>query len=206
MKTNWKLCLLIFWEFFKIGPVTFGGGYAVIPMIEHQMVRKKNWLSREEATDVFALAGSVPGAVAINSAMFIGQRLAGVFGAVAAMTGMMFPTFLFVMILSILFYVFQGNPYVEAAFIGIRPAIVALIVYAGIRIYRTAVFDKSTMTIAVMLLLALLIIHFHPLAVILCGGLAGISIMIMKKKLGLAVNLEKKQPKAKKEGGLDRAG
>ncbi|MDQ7861293.1 chromate transporter [Peribacillus frigoritolerans] len=85
---------IIFGPFFKIAPVTFGGGFAMIPLIENEVVEKRKWMKSEEVTDVFALSQSVPGAVAINSATFIGHRIAGMKGAMAAMIGC-FITYLF---------------------------------------------------------------------------------------------------------------
>src|SRR4051812_20212818 len=102
MKAQWKMLFQLFWTFFKIAPVTFGGGFAMIPLIEKEVVEKRKWLKSEDVTDVFALSQSVPGAVAINSATFIGQRIGGIKGAIAAMIGVSLPTFLIVLTLGIL--------------------------------------------------------------------------------------------------------
>lgn len=94
MKKDMKLLGQIFISFLKIGPVTFGGGYAMIPLIEREVVKNKQWLKIEDVSDVFALAESVPGAIAINSATFIGHRIAGIRGAICAMLGVLLPLFL----------------------------------------------------------------------------------------------------------------
>src|SRR3954452_9702015 len=134
-----KVLFQIFWTFFKISPVTFGGGFAMIPLIEKEVVEKRKWLTSEEVTDVFALSQSVPGAVAINSATFIGQRIGGVRGAIAAMIGVSLPTFFIVLLLGVLYFFIQDNPKVVAAFLSIRVSIVAIIVYAAVKIAKTAI-------------------------------------------------------------------
>lgn len=120
-RSQWLLILDIFFTFLKIGPVTFGGGYAMIPLIEREVVIRKKWVDGSDVTDVFAVAESVPGAIAINSATFIGYRIAGFGGAIAAMAGVMLPTFCIVVMLSLSFLAVKDHPKVEAAFEGIRP-------------------------------------------------------------------------------------
>ncbi len=191
MEKEWKKLLQIFWTFFKIGPVTFGGGFAMIPLIEKEVVDKKNWLKREDVTDVFVLAQSVPGAVAINSATFIGKRIGGTRGAIAAMLGVSLPTFLIVLTLGSLYSLFQSNPKVVAAFLSIRASIVALIVYAAIKTGKTAIVDKSTFALMVAGIPVLFFIH--PILAIVSGALAGIVITTVKEKLGCKVNFDKKK-------------
>ena len=149
MKEQWKILFQLFWTFFKISPVTFGGGFAMIPLIEKEVVEKRKWLKSEEITDVFALSQSVPGAIAINSATFIGQRIGGIKGSVAAMIGVSFPTFLIVLTLGMLYFFIQDNPKIEAAFLAIRASIVAIIAYAAIKTAKTAIIDKTTFGIMI---------------------------------------------------------
>ena len=106
----------------------------MIPLIETEVVEKKKWLKSEDVADVFALSQSVPGAVAINSASFIGHRISGVKGAIAALIGVSLPTFLIVLSLRLSYFLIAGNAKLEAAFMAIRPAIVAIIVYAAIKV------------------------------------------------------------------------
>ncbi|MBD8136762.1 chromate transporter [Bacillus sp. CFBP 13597] len=193
MKGQWKTLFQLFWTFFKIAPVTFGGGFAMIPLIENEVVEKRKWLKSEEVTDVFALSQSVPGAVAINSATFIGHRIAGMKGAMAAMIGVSLPTFLIVLFLGFVYFFIQDNPKVESAFISIRVSIVAIIAYAAIKIGKTAVVDKSTFCI---LIAGIPVLFFlHPVMVILAGALAGIVTISIKRKLGYDVKMDKKDRK-----------
>ncbi|MCJ8007018.1 chromate transporter [Lederbergia wuyishanensis] len=191
MNPNWKLILQIFMTFLKIGPITFGGGYAMIPMIEREVVTKKKWLENREVADIFAIAGSAPGAIAINSAVFIGYRIAKIRGAFAALFGVLLPTFLIVILLSITFIYVKANPIIEAAFEGIRPAVVALIAFAGYKIGLTALYDKATIVTAILTIVALFYLNIHPALIIIIGIITGIILVKVKNALGFTTKLEK---------------
>ncbi|MEH7306298.1 chromate transporter [Neobacillus drentensis] len=184
MKEEWMKLFQIFWTFFKIGPVTFGGGYAMIPIIKKEVVDKKKWVRTEEITDVFAIAGSIPGAIAINSSTFVGYKIGGIKGAIAALIGVFLPTFLIVVVLSIIFLQIQNNPKIDAAFQAIRATIVALIAYAGYLIGKTAIVDKTTLLISLGSMAILFFSPIHPVLIILTGMLLGISVVKVKQLLG----------------------
>lgn len=190
-QTSFRKLLEIFWAFFKIGPVTFGGGYAMIPLIEREVVEKKKWVSSEDIADVFAISESIPGAIAINSATFVGYKIARLPGAIAALAGIVLPTFLIVIALCIAFLKVQDNPKVEAAFQGIRAATVALIVFAGLKIGRTAVLDKTTLGTVIVTVAILLFAHLNPVLIIVFGAIAGIVMVKIKKRLGIETKLER---------------
>lgn len=190
MKKELKLYLEIFVTFFKIGPVTFGGGYAMIPLIEREVVTKKKWVTVEEVSDLFAVSESVPGAIAINTATFVGYRVAGIWGAILAMLGILIPTFLIILLLSISYIKFINNPSVEAAFQGIRPAIVALIGFAGYKIGQIAIVDKTTLITAMITVILLLLLPIHPALFIVIGAFVGIISVKVKKKMGYRIQIE----------------
>ncbi|TCZ73759.1 chromate transporter [Paenibacillus albiflavus] len=173
----WKL----FVTFVKIGPVTFGGGYAMIPLIEKEIVHKQGWVKSSDVADVFALAQSIPGAIAINVAAFIGYKMKRTVGAVAALLGVLLPTFLIVLGLCIGFLYVRDNPYIVAAFKGMGAAVVALIVYAGIKTGRTSIVDISTLLIAIVALLLLLYLQVNSILLIVAGGFVGIIVMQVKR-------------------------
>jgi len=188
---NWKQLSVLFVTFLKMSPVTFGGGYAMIPVIEREVVDKRGWLRAEEVADVFAVAGSVPGAVAVNSAIFIGYRIAGVMGAIAALLGICLPTFCIVIGLTAFYTVAKDNPKIEAAFTAIRATVVALIVYAAIKIGKTAIVDFATGALAVAAV-ALLFFgsgRIHPAWLIVIGGAAGIIIVKIKERMGKSAKI-----------------
>lgn len=189
VKAHTRLLFQIFWSFFKISPVTFGGGFAMIPLIIKDIVEKRKWLTNDDITDVIALSQTVPGAVAVNSATFIGQRIGGIRGALAAMIGVSLPTFLIVLALGASYYYVQDNPKLEAAFVSIRATIVAIIVYAGIKIGKTAIFDKTTFFIMVVGVPVLFFIH--PIVAILLGAITGLVVTSIKTKLGYQIDLKK---------------
>ena len=188
MNNKWKLLAGIFMTFLKMAPMTFGGGYALIPSIEKEVVGKKGWLQSEEIADVFAVSGTVPGAVAVNSAAFIGFRIAGVPGAIAALLGILLPTFVLMILLTVFYVQFKDNPKMEAAFTAIRATVVALIAYAAIKIGRTAIVDFATGALGATAALLLFFGHVHPLLVILLGAVAGVAIVKIRKRWGRTPN------------------
>jgi chromate transporter len=192
-KLNWKLLGQVFWSFLKIGPVTFGGGYAVIPVIEQEVVGRRKWLEPQEAADVLAVSQSIPGAIAINSATFVGYKIAGIPGAIAAMLGILLPTFLIVLGLCAAFLHIQDNPKAAAAFKAIKASIVALIVYAGIKISQSAIFDKTTLGTVLATTLLMVVTGINPVWVIAAGVGVGILQVKIKEWLGIAVRLDGKE-------------
>lgn len=164
-----KLLWRLFFTFFKISPVSFGGGYAMIPLLEKAVTKKNKWLKKEDITDVLIMAQSVPGSIAVNTATFIGYRFAGISGAVVATLGIVTPTFLIIVALASLFLSFQHNPIIQAAFMGIRPAIIALIAFAAVKIGKTATFNKTTSIIAFITLAIFLIVPINPIFVLVAG-------------------------------------
>lgn len=186
-----NLLLQLFWAFFRIGPSTFGGGYAMMPAIEREIVEKKRWIDDKELADMVSLSGSAPGGVGVNAAAFVGYRKAGVAGAVAAVAGMTLPTFLIVIALSLFYMVFQDNPKVGAALKGVHGAVVALILMAAYRMAKTSVFDMATTFVSIVGFLLLFMADINPLYIILSGLLAGILLVKGKELIGLQVHMEK---------------
>lgn len=181
MKNSISRYLQLFWLFFKIGPSTFGGGYAMIPVLEREMVEKRGWISRQEMNDLMSLAGSAPGGVGVNASAFIGYRIGKVPGAVAATVGITLPTFLIVFILSSIYSVFQHEPKVQAAMKGIHGAIIGLIAVAAYNMAKNALFDRTTITIAAVSLIVLMVTSINPTFMILIGLVLGMIIISVKK-------------------------
>ena len=126
----------VFLTFFKIGAFTFGGGYAMIPLIQRETVEKYHWVSEDDILDIIAIAESTPGPIAVNSATFVGYRAAGVRGSVCATLGVVLPAFLTILVLSGVLRLFQENLYVMYAFRGIRAGVLALIIKALWGMYK----------------------------------------------------------------------
>ncbi len=196
MKANWRMIGSLFATFLKMGPFTFGGGYALIPVIEREIVEKRKWLQSEDVADIVAVSGSVPGAVAVNSATLIGYRIAGIGGALSALLGIFLPTFALMIGLSLVYIQMKDNPKIEAAFLSIRATVVAMIVYAAIKIGKTAVVDFATGALAAIAVCLLLFGQgfVHPVWVIVFGALAGIAVVKIRSLLGKKTKLEEKEP------------
>lgn len=167
----------IFSVFFKIGGFTFGGGYAMIPLIQREAVEKQSWVTDEDILEIVAIAESTPGPIAINAATFIGYRVAGVAGAVAATLGVVVPSFVLILALAGVLQRFRELEVIQWAFAGIRAGVLALIVKAMVNMYRKS--EKSVLAYGVMLGV-FLAVAFLKLPVI--GVLAAAALM------GLAVN------------------
>lgn len=174
----------------------------MIPLIKREIVDRRKWLRNEEMLDIFAVSESVPGAIAINSATFTGFRLAGIRGAIAAMIGVLLPTFCIVIALSVVYYKFQHHPKIEAAFMAIRATIVALIAYAAIVIGRTAIVDKASIVIVGITIALMFGLNVHPILLLIGGGIVGIIVINMKIKLGMNV-VYKKNKKKNSESSIE---
>ncbi len=136
MKTKLKNTLILFVTFLKIGAFTFGGGYAMIPIIEKEICDKHKWLKDEEILDIFAIAESTPGPIAINSATFVGYRVAGFFGAFCATFGVVLPSFVIISLISLVLKEFSEYKIVKYAFMGIRAGVLALVIKALVSMYK----------------------------------------------------------------------
>lgn len=180
----------LFLTFLKIGAFTFGGGYAMIALLEHEFVDRKNWLGKEEFTDMVAIAESTPGPVAINCATYIGHRTMGIAGAVAATCAICIPSVIIIMIVSMIYDAFLANRYVAYAFEGIRICVVYLIGSVGIKMFVGM--KKSTFNICIAGCVLLLMIVTSVMAVkcstimiiLLCGmaGIAGYGINTLRER------------------------
>ena len=118
----------LFITFFKIGLFTFGGGYAMIPLIQREVIKKNGWIEEKDFLDMLVLAQSTPGPIAVNTAVFVGYKTAGTMGAIASTLGTILPSFIVILLLALFFVEVRENRYVDAAFRAMRPAVVALIV------------------------------------------------------------------------------
>ena len=165
----------IYWEsfktFFKIGIFTLGGGYAMIPLIEEEVVNKHRWVEKEEMLDLIAIAQSCPGVFAINIAIFIGYKLRQERGAIATALGTALPSFLIILAIAIFFKQFEDN--VAAIFRGIRPAVVALIAVPTFRLGQRAKLNKFTIWIPVVSALLIWALGFSPIYIIIIAAIGG---------------------------------
>ena len=163
----------LFKTFFHIGIFTLGGGYAMIPLIEEEVVNKHRWVEKEEMLDLIAIAQSCPGVFAINIAIFIGYKLHKIRGAICTTLGTVLPSFLIILAIAIFFKQFEDNKVVAAIFRGIRPAVVALIAVPTFRLGQRANLNRYTIWIPVVCALAIWALGVSPIYIIIIAGLAG---------------------------------
>jgi chromate transporter len=169
-----NIYLQIFLTFFKIGATTFGGGYAMLPIIRREVVEKHGWIDGEEFVDVLAIAQSSPGAVAINSSVFVGAKLKGIPGAFAALFGSVLPSFLVILTIAVFFTRYTEYPAVIAAFAGIRPAVAALIAAAVIKLGKPVLKKPQSIVFTLGFLALAAGFGVHPIIVIVLGCLTGL--------------------------------
>lgn len=170
LRDYWKL----FTVFFRIGLFTFGGGFAMLPLIEKEVVDVHGWVKREEIVDILALSQSVPGAIAVNTGVFIGLRLYGLPGAIAALLGVVTPSVIVILIIAQLFSQFQSNLYVARAFSGVKAAVLGLIAAAALKAGRNALRDRFGMVVTLCALVLSVSGLIPVIWVIVLGGLSGI--------------------------------
>src|SRR5690625_264354 len=176
LKIQFKTLIKLFLTFLKISPITFGGGYAMISLIQVEVIQKNNWLEEEDLLDIITVSQSIPGAIAINAAIFIGYRVAGIAGAMFSLLGIVLPTIFIVVSVSIFYFFFKHNPIVSTAFNGIGAAVIALILYAAFIIGKTSIVDKTTWIIMILSIIILLLFSINPILVIIGGIAVGIGI------------------------------
>ena len=172
MRSN--LYLKLFISFFKIGAFTFGGGWAIIPRIEREVVDKQNWIKREDFVDALAIAQSLPGVLAVNISILIGNKLRGLKGCLTATLGTILPSFLIILAIAIWFVQTYDNPVVERIFKGIRPAVVALIVSPVFSTAKTARINIKTVIIPIIVALSIWLGGVSPIWFVLLGAIGGI--------------------------------
>ena len=166
-----------YWElfkiFFRIGAFTIGGGYAMVPLIEDEIVTKRKWIKPEDFLDLLAIAQSSPGILAVNIAIFVGYRLKGMKGSLITSLGAILPSFLMILAIALFFQQFKDNVYVEKIFKGIRPAVVALIAAPTFKLGKSAKINRYTIWIPVVSALLIWLLGFSPIWIIIAAGVGG---------------------------------
>ena len=168
-----NILVSLFLTFLKIGTFSFGGGYAMIPIIEEEVVNKHQWVSKEDMLDLIAIAQSCPGVFAINISIFIGYKLRKTRGALVTALGTALPSFLIILAIAIFFHQFEDNKVVAAMFRGIRPAVVALIAVPTFNLAKSAHLNRYTLWIPIVSALAIWLLGVSPIWIIILAGVGG---------------------------------
>lgn len=177
---NMKELLTIFWTFFKIGAFTFGGGYAMLPLLQKDIVEKRGWATDEELLDYFALGQCIPGIIAVNTATFIGHKLRGFWGAVVALLGIVAPSFIIISVIAAFIQNFAELEVVKHAFAGIRIAVCVLILSAVIKMGKSSIRDLPCLL--VFLAALVLLILFSPSPVFIVIGAVVLGLIFPRKE------------------------
>lgn len=184
MKTDEEKTSLwsLFLTFAKVGVMTFGGGYAMLPILEREVVTNHNWTTSEQMLDYYAIGQCTPGVIAVNVSTFIGYKKRGILGSIVATFGVIFPSIVIITALASVLKMFQDNIYVKKAFEGIRIAVCALMITAVINLVKKAVSSVGTAIVAVCALLLQLFLGISPVVIVICTITFGLLIFFTGKK------------------------
>lgn len=169
-----SLILKLFFTFLKIGTFSFGGGYAMIPFIQREIITNNNWISSSTFMDIIGISQMTPGPVAINSATFVGYKVSGVFGSMAATLGVVTMSFILVSIASKAMNKFKESKVLKAALLGMRPVLIALIIQAFVDLAKDAYVDIKSVVITLIIGAILLSKKVHPIISIVIAGILGV--------------------------------
>ena len=177
-----KLLLEMFLTFAKVGVMTFGGGYAMLPILQREVVENKGWATEEELMDYFAIGQCTPGVIAVNTATFIGQKFKGIPGSIAATLGVIFPSLIIISLLAGVIEAFSHLVWVQNALGGIRVCVCVLIANAVVKLYKKAVLDTPTFLIFLGVALGSILLSVSPVIFVILAAVAGITLKVLGGK------------------------
>lgn len=175
-----SLLLDLYGTFFRVGIFTFGGGYAMLPLLQREIVDKKGWATEEELLDYFAVGQCTPGIIAVNTATFVGYKQKGIVGGIFSTLGMISPSLIIITVIAAVLSNFAEFPAVQNAFAGIRVAVCVLILNSVVKLYKKAVVDKLTLAVFTVVAVgaALLSGKVSPVVFILAAGVLGVAVRV----------------------------
>lgn len=181
-KSRFRQLWELFWTFAKMGVITFGGGMAMLPILQREVVDSKGWATEEELTDYYAIGQCTPGIIAVNTATFIGQKCGGVAGGIVATLGLIFPSLVIISFLAALISNFAELAWVRNAFAGIQVCVCILIFNAVIKLLKKSVVDKRTAVIFTLVLAGGVFLDISPVWFVLAAAAAGIVLKNLEAK------------------------
>ena len=169
-----KTLIDLFFTFCRIGGLTFGGGYAMLPIIQKEIVEEKKWATEEEVLDYYAVGQCTPGIIAVNTATFIGYKVHGIIGAIVATLGVVFPSLIIITIIAALLKNFANYSIVQHAFSGIRVVVIALIVSAILKLAKTSIKNSTTLIIAIIAFILVAFVNLSPIYIVIAAACIGL--------------------------------
>ena len=173
-----KELLELFLTFAKVGVMTFGGGYAMLPIMQRELVEDKGWATEDQLADYYAVGQCTPGVIAVNTATFVGQKYRGTLGAIFATLGVVFPSMVIITLIAAFISNFAHLAVVQNAFAGVRVCVCVLIFNAVMKLWKKSVVDKATLVIFTLVFLGSTLLNLSPVLYVLVAGVAGV---IVKK-------------------------
>ena len=171
-----NMLLDLFLTFAKVGVMTFGGGYAMLPILQRELVENKHWAAEEELVDYFAIGQCTPGVIAVNTATFVGWKLKGIVGGIVATLGVVFPSLVIISLLAGVISAFSHLQWVQHAFGGIRICVCILICNAVVKLYKKAVVDKITLVVFLLVALGAYFLSVSPVLFVVLSAVIGIAV------------------------------
>lgn len=172
----------LFLTFARIGVCTFGGGYAMLPILQLEVVEKRNWATEDELMDYYAIGQCTPGVIAVNTATFIGYKHHGLLGAICATAGVVFPSLVIITIIAAFIQQFAHMPVVQDAFSGVRIAVCALVLQSVWKMAKKSVIDLPTVIILLATFVAVAFFGISPIVMVIAAGAAGILLGLLRRR------------------------
>ena len=172
----------LFWTFAKVGVMTFGGGYAMLPILQKEIVETKHWAEDSELMDYYAIGQCTPGVIAVNVSTFIGKKLKGVPGGICATLGIVFPSLVIITFIAALISNFAELAWVQDAFAGIRCCVCVFILNAVIKLWKSSVIDAATGVIFAIVFICSVFLQLSPVIYVLSAGIAGIILSSLRRE------------------------
>lgn len=176
-----NIYLDIFLTFCRVGALTFGGGYSMLPMLEREVVERRGWVSQQEVLDFYSISQVLPGMIAINAAIFIGNKVRGRLGGILAALGVAFPSLVIIVLIASFISGFVDVPLVQHAFAGIRACVFVLIVQAIMKLAKGALVDLFTLGLCVMVFLLSVLTGMNPVIFVIASGVLGMSYKLLRE-------------------------
>lgn len=173
------MLLELFWSFFKVGLFTFGGGYAMIPLLQAELIERKKWLTEDEIMDYYSIGQCTPGIIAVNVSTFTGYKLKGIAGALVATAGIIAPSLIIIMTLANILNIFFDNPFVVHAFTGIRVVVIALMLDVVFGMWKKNIKDKYQWLIFILAVAVMIFLSLSPVWVV--AGAAAFGLFMQRK-------------------------